>query len=102
MRADDPVNRVASPTKFAEYALCGLPVAISSGIGDYSERVVNESAGFLVDDDDLPGSVERAIEFLQDWSEQDRVNWGSRAAETLSKESHLDQLVRIYRSLEEA
>ena len=102
LRADDPVNRVASPTKFAEYALCGLPVAISSGIGDYSERVVNESAGFLVDDDDLPGSVERAIEFLQDWSEQDRVNWGSRAAETLSKESHLDQLVRIYRSLEEA
>lgn len=34
LREDNPVNRVASPTKFAEYALTGLPVIMTAGIGD--------------------------------------------------------------------
>jgi len=39
-RIDSPINRVASPTKVAEYLAVGLPVLMSEGIGDY---------GYLVD-----------------------------------------------------
>ncbi|MFN3876587.1 MAG: hypothetical protein ACK4L7_11835, partial [Flavobacteriales bacterium] len=38
-------NRVASPTKFAEYLSAGLQVAISEGIGDFSGLVRSEGLG---------------------------------------------------------
>lgn len=38
-------NRVASPTKFAEYLSAGLQVAISAGIGDFSEQVRRDGLG---------------------------------------------------------
>ncbi len=40
-------NRVASPTKFAEYLACGLPVLISEGIGDFSAAVATEGLGVV-------------------------------------------------------
>lgn len=47
LRSPDPVNEVASPVKFAEYLACGVPVAITPGIGDYSMLVPKENLGFL-------------------------------------------------------
>lgn len=47
VREDAVTNRVASPTKFAEYLACGLPVVISEGIGDFSAAVVREELGTL-------------------------------------------------------
>lgn len=41
LRSNSLVNRVASPTKFAEYCLCGLPVITTEYVGDIS-RLVNE------------------------------------------------------------
>ena len=43
------LNRVAAPTKFAEYILCGLPVMISSEIGDYSDMVATHSLGYVLE-----------------------------------------------------
>lgn len=40
------MNNVASPTKFAEYMLCGLPVLISEGVGDYTKFVEETKTGF--------------------------------------------------------
>lgn len=37
LREENQVNKVASPTKFAEYVNCHLPVFISRGIGDIDE-----------------------------------------------------------------
>ena len=37
LRDNNNVNKVASPTKFAEYINCNLPVFISRGIGDIDE-----------------------------------------------------------------
>ena len=45
LRRPTVVNRVASPTKFAEYLLCGLPVLISEGIGDSSDLVRSNGVG---------------------------------------------------------
>src|SRR5262249_43092606 len=39
LRRDDPVNRVACPVKFAEYAVSGLPVVMTPWIGDLGAYV---------------------------------------------------------------
>lgn len=39
LREDHIMNNVASPTKFAEYLMCGLPVIISPGVGDFSQII---------------------------------------------------------------
>jgi hypothetical protein len=41
-------NRVASPTKFAEYLSAGLNVIISEDLGDYTEFVRRENCGIVV------------------------------------------------------
>ena len=41
-------NRVASPTKFAEYLSCGLPVVISEGVGDFSQMVQEMDLGMVL------------------------------------------------------
>lgn len=47
-RENTIMNNVASPTKFAEYMLCGLPVLISEGVGDYSDFTVKHDLGVLI------------------------------------------------------
>lgn len=57
MREDAVLNRVASPTKFAEYLLSGLPVITTPYVGDYSQIVVENNLGFSLEnmevDDEL-------------------------------------------------
>ncbi|MFZ5553398.1 MAG: glycosyltransferase [Bacteroidota bacterium] len=48
LREDTVTNRVASPTKFAEYLAAGLPVMISHAIGDYSEFVIKHDCGYVL------------------------------------------------------
>jgi glycosyltransferase involved in cell wall biosynthesis len=38
----------SSPTKFAEYLGCGLPLIINSGVGDADELINREGVGALV------------------------------------------------------
>ncbi len=45
LREKSVTNRVASPTKFAEYLSAGLPVLISEEIGDYSVFVEKNHCG---------------------------------------------------------
>ena len=40
----------SSPTKYAEYLGCGLPLIINAGVGDSDSLVTDEAAGFLVRD----------------------------------------------------
>jgi glycosyltransferase involved in cell wall biosynthesis len=48
LRREDPVNQVASPTKFGEYLAAGLPVLLTEGIGDFSALVEKEGLGMIV------------------------------------------------------
>jgi glycosyltransferase involved in cell wall biosynthesis len=48
IRPNSITNSVASPVKFAEYLASGLQVLISDGIGDFSEFVVREKIGYLI------------------------------------------------------
>ena len=47
LRDRSPVNRVASPVKFAEYLACGVPVLVSPGVGDCPEIVRRERVGYV-------------------------------------------------------
>lgn len=48
LRDQSIVNRVASPTKFAEYCLCGVPVLAADGIGDVSTLIAQYKLGLIV------------------------------------------------------
>jgi len=47
-REDLPLNRISSPTKFAEYLAAGVPVIITPFIGDYSTAVGDCNLGQVV------------------------------------------------------
>lgn len=59
LREDTVTNRVASPTKFAEYLACGLPVLISEHIGDFSAAVADEKLGTVLREGDGPPVLAR-------------------------------------------
>ena len=61
-REQSITNRVAAPTKFAEYLSAGLPVLISEGIGDYTEFVKIHGCGYILDQDKnrIPEKVDPA------------------------------------------
>jgi glycosyltransferase involved in cell wall biosynthesis len=50
LREPSPVNESAAPTKFAEYVMSGLPIVVSSGIGDYSGLALEKNWGVVWDD----------------------------------------------------
>lgn len=51
IRDDLVTNRVASPTKFAEYLACGLDVLVSPYIGDYPDFVNQHNCGQVIPPD---------------------------------------------------
>jgi glycosyltransferase involved in cell wall biosynthesis len=52
IREQSVTNKVASPTKFAEYLSAGLAVLISENIGDYTQFVKRNNCGLVVNDND--------------------------------------------------
>ncbi|MDY6933071.1 MAG: hypothetical protein SVZ03_02460 [Spirochaetota bacterium] len=55
------LNKVSSPTKFSEYILCGVPVFVSTGIGDLEDIVTNMKLGVCVENFDDRSEFEREI-----------------------------------------
>ena len=48
LREQSITNKVASPTKFAEYLFASLPVLISENLGDFSEFVNKNNCGIIL------------------------------------------------------
>ncbi len=95
MRDDIPANNVASPIKIGEYLICGLPVILTRGIGDYSEALSTAGVGLVLDENSdmakqVLGFVERSdFEKLR----QKAIDF---ARKNVSWESHLDDLKRLF------
>lgn len=49
IRENNQVNSVASPTKFAEYISCNVPVVITKGIGDL-DSIINKDIAIYLED----------------------------------------------------
>jgi len=99
LRDPHPLNRVASPTKFAEYALCGLPVLASRGIGDLDEIIRSHGLGETVGED--PAEVESAVRARVAAPELRgaREARSGRAGGILALALHIDALTAEYATL---
>ena len=100
IREPHPLNRVASPTKFAEYALTGLPVVASRGIGDLDAIIEGHGLGVLLGDPDDPAEVEAttaaAVTLGRDGQRTDRA---LRAAGAVGLGARLGEWVQFYAAL---
>jgi glycosyltransferase involved in cell wall biosynthesis len=93
-----PLNRLAAPTKFAEYVLCGLPVLISPDIGDYSEYVAANEAGLVISPEDevSPAVADSVLAMLENQTIHKRRQLSADAAQRFSLETSLAALAKNY------
>lgn len=87
LRHDDATNRVASPTKFAEYCLAGLPVIMTNAIRDSYQ--IARQYGNLMPFDDASPEVTLPPQF-------DRVALAQQYRSVLGKQAFFDSYRRIY------
>jgi glycosyltransferase involved in cell wall biosynthesis len=99
LRDPHPLNRVASPTKFAEYALCGLPVLASRGIGDLDEIIEAHALGAVLENAYDPDPARNGLRRLAAPEASDRAGRARRAAGIVGLGNHVDELVRAYDAL---
>lgn len=92
MREPSVTNRVAAPTKFAEYLAAGLKMLISSAIGDYSEMVREHGLGIVCDLSDEPP-------LLSHVSPAERARLSGFAARRFTKASYFDQYAALLKRL---
>jgi hypothetical protein len=95
-REDTIMNNVASPTKFAEYMLCGLPVLITEGVGDYSDFASKNKVGILLRTAILQNPEKFDFNgFLR--SDFDRTYIADIGRRQFSKNSIIDNLVEEFK-----
>ena len=91
LREDVIMNNVASPTKFAEYLMTGLPVIISHGVHDFAKNINETGYGVVVNEIDTIAIAE--IDQLEKSLLIERksiAEWGSKH---LSKEVFLNKYI---------
>ncbi len=96
VRKQNDVNKVASPTKFAEYLACGMPVLVSPNIGDTESIIKNENVGFVLGNDlQLAALLKR----IKDDREALAADCMKVAMKYYDLETYLDQIQNIYDSI---
>ncbi len=100
LRRSHPLNRVASPTKFAEYAMTGLPVLASKGIGDLDEDIPRFELGVLLERLDDPHHAWQQLKGVLAMSSTGakRQQRAEVARDLYSAEKFIDQRTRLYQS----
>lgn len=99
LRAPDPINVAACPTKFGEFALTGLPTLISAGIGDCSGFVAANHAGAVLEEADPRLAVEAVRALRREPADALRARIGAAALERFAKRRHARELARLYRDV---
>lgn len=95
LREDTLINNVASPTKFAEYLMSGLPVIISSAVRDFAHIIDKTKFGVVVS-----GLDEISLkEYEKLWNslkinKTEIARWGLN---NLSKESFMEKYMEKFK-----
>jgi len=97
-RTDDIMNRVSSPTKFAEYLMCGLPVAISPSVGDLS-GVIEKTGWGMIYQGEVGNDADDFIRKRLKWS-ADRSMISRYGYEYFSKQAVISGVLRVYEELQ--
>lgn len=95
VREQSITNKVASPTKFAEYLACGLPIIISENLGDYSTFVKQNNCGVIF------LSVNSNVEDLHQINLHQKENLQQLAFSFFSKQAIINQYSLLLCSLYE-
>jgi len=93
IREANLVNAVASPTKFAEYLACGVPVLVSPGIGDTQTIVEQHACGMVYHEGAELGPFLRRVA-----AEREALAAACRrtAVQAYDLETHVDRLLATY------
>ena len=89
------MNNVASPTKYAEYMLCGLPLIISANVREVSDVVKENSFGAVVHNYRADDEVVRIISQKR----IDRQKIAEWANANLSKSCFVEKIIKTYQEL---
>ncbi len=97
LREDVIMNNVASPTKFAEYIMAGLPVIVSKSIHDFSALIDSSGYGCSVQylekiDDKEYENFEESLQITR----QEISEWGEK---NLSKKRYINEYVQLLRNV---
>lgn len=87
------MNNVASPSKFAEYVLCGLPTIISNGVGDYSDLCVKENLGIKIFDFQLTDKIAEKL-ISNEFNRRKIADFG---LQNLSKQSKIPMIIEEFK-----
>ena len=95
------MNEVASPGKFAEYVLCGLPIIMTDGIGDYSAQMHGSALACILPDWSELGIAREAVQKFcrNDFSMAQRMAFSQWAAARFSMEALMPRLVDLYKTV---
>ena len=97
LREDVPMNNVASPTKFAEYLMCGLPVVISPNVGDYSKLVSSRGIGFVYNENHKTSQIKDNLDpVLSGYDIKKRITLSEWGIENFSKQANLCRITDIF------
>lgn len=97
LRENILMNNVASPTKFSEYLLAGLPVLVSEGILDFAQIVSKTNFGFVLKEDfSLSAHDIENILKLKNISREQVSDWGVK---NLSKEKFVSEYVNMLKEI---
>jgi glycosyltransferase involved in cell wall biosynthesis len=89
------LNQVASPTKFAEYMLCGVPAFVSAGIGDLDDILRFRKVGVLVQNLSDNAEIALAVDrFLHTRFDPEAISRFGR--ESFARESYLSVYEKLY------
>jgi glycosyltransferase involved in cell wall biosynthesis len=103
IREDNSTNRVASPVKFAEYLRSGLPVLITSCVGDFGAFVadhgVGEAIAWPVREEEAMQACRRLRERLLSEGNEFRRYCSDKARQYWAWEGQLPRLMEMYERL---
>lgn len=99
LREDVPMNNVASPTKFTEYMLCGLPIIISPNVGDFSALIEKNNYGFIYLFEDSSKKIEMNVSKVKVNDNKFREEISEWANISYSKQSNLSNILEIYNNI---
>lgn len=102
IRNNHPMNNVASPGNFGEYACCGLPIITGKGISNFSQKLEKTSYGIVLnniyDDKEF---TEKFSNFKENYKIIDRKeisNWGKL---NFSFEAFIDKYISFINKIKQ-
>lgn len=101
LREPSEASTGASPVKCAEYLLCGLPVVLPKGIGEYSDFIKDENMGVVAEDlKDITGLARQCLQYLDGHGdEKNRERIASLARQRLTRQSRIPDYLSFYHSM---